>query len=41
MEARFALPYFRLPVRLIYAYNPAREDFHPRSKFRVAIGPLP
>ena len=41
VEARFALPYFRLPVRLIYAYNPAREDFHPRSKFRVAIGPLP
>jgi outer membrane translocation and assembly module TamA len=41
VEARFALPVFRLPVRLIYAYNPARDDFHRRSKFRVAIGPLP
>jgi outer membrane protein insertion porin family len=41
VEARFALPYFRLPVRLIYAYNAARDDFHPRTKFRVAIGPLP
>jgi outer membrane protein assembly factor BamA len=40
-EVRFALPIFRLPVRLIYAYNPARDDFHPRQKFRVAIAPLP
>jgi hypothetical protein len=38
---RFALPVFRLPVRLIYAHNPAREPFHPRNKFRVAIGLLP
>jgi outer membrane protein insertion porin family len=40
-ELRFALPYFRLPVRLIYAYNAERDDFHPRSTFRVAIGLLP
>jgi outer membrane protein insertion porin family len=39
-EVRFAVPYFRLPLRLIYAYNARRDDFHPRDKFRVAIGPL-
>jgi outer membrane protein insertion porin family len=40
-EVRFALPFVRLPVRLIYAYNPAREEFHRRDKFLVAIAPLP
>jgi len=40
-EARFAVPIVRLPIRLIYAWNPEREAFHPRSKFRVAIGVLP
>jgi outer membrane translocation and assembly module TamA len=40
VEARFALPVLRLPVRLIYAWNPEREAFHPKTKFRVAIGPL-
>jgi outer membrane protein assembly factor BamA len=39
-EVRFAVPYFRLPLRLIYAYNARRDDFHPQHKFRVAIGPL-
>jgi outer membrane protein assembly factor BamA len=40
-ELRFAVPVFRLPVRLIYAYNPSRDAFHPRDKFRIAIGLLP
>jgi outer membrane protein insertion porin family len=40
-EARFAMPVFRLPVRLIYAKNLARDELHPRSGFHIAIGPLP
>lgn len=41
VELRFELPVVRLPVRLIFAANPARDPFHPRRAFKVAIGPLP
>jgi outer membrane protein insertion porin family len=40
VEARFAVPVVRLPVRLIYAWNPEREAFHPKTKWRIAIGPI-
>jgi outer membrane protein insertion porin family len=40
VEARFELPVFRLPARLIGAWNPQREAFHPEWKFRIAVGPL-
>jgi outer membrane protein assembly factor BamA len=40
-EVRVAMPVFRLPVRLIYAKNLARDEQHPRSGFHIAIGPLP
>jgi outer membrane protein assembly factor BamA len=41
VEARFAMPVFKLPVRLIYARNPSRHALDPRSGYRIAIGPLP
>ena len=41
VEARFAMPVFKLPVRLIYARNPSRHALDPRSSYRIAIGPLP
>lgn len=41
LEARFAMPVFKLPVRLIYARNPSRHALDPRASYRIAIGPLP
>jgi outer membrane protein assembly factor BamA len=41
LELRFELPVLHLPLRLIGAFNPVRDPFHPRTAFRVAVGPLP
>jgi outer membrane protein assembly factor BamA len=41
LELRFELPVLRLPLRLMGAFNPVRDPFHPRTAFRVALGPLP
>jgi outer membrane protein assembly factor BamA len=41
LEVRFELPVLRMPIRAIAALNPARDPFHPRHSFRLAVGPLP
>ncbi|HUG53797.1 MAG TPA: POTRA domain-containing protein [Vicinamibacteria bacterium] len=41
LELRLPLPLVGLPLRLIGATNLAREPFHPRHAFRIAVGPLP
>jgi outer membrane protein insertion porin family len=38
VEMRFIMPVLNVPFRLIYAYNPSREEFHPKSGFKFAVG---
>jgi outer membrane protein insertion porin family len=37
-ELRFIMPVVNLPFRLIYAFNPNRDSFQPRSTFKFAVG---
>jgi len=37
-EVRFFVPVLNVPFRLIFAYNPWREDFFPATSFRFGIG---
>ncbi len=37
-ELRFIMPVLNVPFRLIYAFNPNRDQFQPRSTFKFAVG---
>ena len=37
-ELRFIMPVLNVPFRLIYAINPNRDSFQPRSTFKFAVG---
>jgi outer membrane protein insertion porin family len=37
-ELRFIMPVLNVPFRLIYALNPHRDSFQPKSSFRFAVG---
>jgi outer membrane protein insertion porin family len=37
-ELRFVMPVLNVPFRLIYAVNPHRDSFQPRSAFKFAVG---
>lgn len=37
-ELRFFMPIINVPFRLIYAINPNRDSFQPRSAFKFAVG---
>jgi outer membrane protein insertion porin family len=37
-ELRFIMPVLNVPFRLIYAVNPNRDPFQPRSAFKFAVG---
>jgi outer membrane protein insertion porin family len=37
-EIRFIMPVLNVPFRLIYAYNPNRDPFVPRTTFKFAVG---
>ena len=37
-ELRFFMPVINVPFRLIYAINPNRDSFQPRSAFKFAVG---
>ncbi|HET7746421.1 MAG TPA: outer membrane protein assembly factor BamA [Vicinamibacteria bacterium] len=37
-EMRFIMPVLNVPFRLIYAINPNRDAFQPRSTFKFAVG---
>ena len=38
LELRFIMPVLNVPFRLIYALNPNRDSFQPRSTFKFAVG---
>jgi outer membrane protein insertion porin family len=38
MELRFIMPVLNVPFRLIYAWNPNRDSFQPRTAFKFAVG---
>jgi len=35
---RFIMPVLNVPFRLIYAFNPNRDSFQPKSAFKFAVG---
>jgi outer membrane protein insertion porin family len=37
-ELRFLMPVLNVPFRLIYAWNPNRDYFQPRTAFKFAVG---
>ena len=37
-ELRFIMPVLNVPFRLIYAFNPNRDSFQPKSTFKFAVG---
>jgi outer membrane protein insertion porin family len=37
-EIRFVMPVLNVPFRLIYAFNPNRDVFQPKSTFKFAVG---
>jgi len=37
-ELRFVMPVLNVPFRLIYAWNPQRDAFQPKSTFKFAVG---
>ena len=37
-ELRFVMPVLNVPFRLIYAFNPKRDEFQPKSTFKFAVG---
>jgi outer membrane protein insertion porin family len=38
VELRFIMPVLNVPFRLIYAWNPQRDAFQPKSAFKFAVG---
>jgi outer membrane protein insertion porin family len=38
VELRFLMPVLNVPFRLIYAWNPNRDPFQPRTAFKFAVG---
>ena len=38
IEMRFIMPVLNVPFRLIYAFNPNRDSFQPKSAFKFAVG---
>jgi outer membrane protein assembly factor BamA len=38
LELRFMVPMLNVPFRLIYAVNPHRDPFQPRSSFKIGVG---
>ena len=38
VELRFIMPVLNVPFRLIYAVNPNRDPFQPKSTFKFAVG---
>jgi outer membrane protein insertion porin family len=38
VELRFIMPVLNVPFRLIYAWNPNRDQFQPKSTFKFAVG---
>jgi outer membrane protein insertion porin family len=38
VELRFIMPVLNVPFRLIYAWNPHRDSFQPKSAFKFAVG---
>jgi outer membrane protein insertion porin family len=38
VEMRFIMPVLNVPFRLIYAWNPNRDIFQPKSAFKFAVG---
>jgi outer membrane protein insertion porin family len=38
LELRFLMPVLNVPFRLIYAWNPHRDPFQPKSTFKFAVG---
>jgi outer membrane protein insertion porin family len=38
VELRFIMPVLNVPFRLIYAFNPHRDSFQPKSAFKFAVG---
>jgi outer membrane protein insertion porin family len=38
VEVRFLMPVLNVPFRLIYAWNPHRDSFQPKSAFKFAVG---
>ena len=38
LEMRFIMPVLNVPFRLIYAWNPNRDQFQPKSTFKFAVG---
>jgi len=38
VEIRFIMPVLNVPFRLIYAWNPQRDAFQPKSGFKFAVG---
>jgi outer membrane protein insertion porin family len=37
-ELRFLMPVLNVPFRLIYAWNPNRDSFQPKTAFKFAVG---
>ena len=37
-ELRFIMPVLNVPFRLIYAWNPQRDSFQPKTTFKFAVG---
>jgi outer membrane protein insertion porin family len=37
-ELRFIMPVLNVPFRLIYAWNPHRDSFQPKTTFKFAVG---
>jgi len=37
-EMRFIMPVINVPFRLIYAWNPHRDPFQPKTTFKFAVG---
>ena len=37
-EIRFIMPVLNVPFRLIYAFNPNRDQFQQKSTFKFAVG---
>jgi outer membrane protein insertion porin family len=37
-ELRFVMPVLNVPFRLIYAWNPQRDPFQPKTTFKFAVG---
>jgi hypothetical protein len=35
---RFIMPVLNVPFRLIYAWNPHRDPFQPKTTFKFAVG---